>query len=183
VNVLLVVDVQRDFLPGGALAVPEGFEVLAPILDEAARLEGTVIATRDWHPPDHCSFAVNGGPWPVHCVAGTDGARLHTDVDRIADLVVSKGMTRDEEAYSGFDGTQLDAILRGIGAKRIVVCGLALDYCVRATCLDAVAALPGAQVELLAAGTAAIERGAETIAELASAGVAIRDEGSDGRRG
>jgi len=135
-TVLIAVDVQGDFLPGGSLAVDDGFAVVEPLLREAATAD-VVVATRDWHTPDHVSFAARGGPWPVHCVAGTPGAALHPDIDRIASVVVSKGNNPDVDAYSGFDGTPLAILLRGLGAKRLVVGGLATDYCVRATVLDA----------------------------------------------
>ena len=134
---LLVVDMQNDFCPGGALGVA-GARPLAPAIAEAARAAGTVVATRDWHPPDHCSFAVRGGPWPAHCVAGTPGAELHPSVAGMRfDRVQDKGTDRDREAYSGFDGTDLADYLRGRGVERVLVTGVATDYCVRATALDA----------------------------------------------
>jgi len=133
---LLAVDVQADFLPGGSLAVAGGDAVVAPLL-EAARGVDLVVATRDWHPPHHVSFAERGGPWPVHCVAGSPGGALHPDIDRIAQVVVSKGTNAEVDAYSGFDGTPLAELLRGDGVTRLVVGGLATDYCVRATVLDA----------------------------------------------
>ena len=132
---LLCVDVQGDFLPGGSLAVPDGFAVVQPLV-EAAAGAGMVVATRDWHTSDHASFAARGGPWPPHCVAGTPGAALHPRIDVIAALVVSKGTDPDRDAYSGFDGTPLAALLRAAGVTRVVVGGLATDYCVRATVLD-----------------------------------------------
>src|SRR5258708_26809630 len=108
---LLAVDVQGDFLPGGSLAVPDGDAVVEPLL-RAARGVDMVVATRDWHPPDHASFAERGGPWPPHCVAGTPGSRIRPEVDRVADVVVSKGTNPEVDAYSGFDGTPLAALLR-----------------------------------------------------------------------
>ena len=133
---LLAVDVQHDFLPGGSLAVPYGFAVVGPLLQLATHA-GVVVATRDFHPADHCSFSAQGGPWPAHCVIGTEGARIHPDIDAIADIVVSKGTDPAVEAYSGFDGTGLDAMLRALGVERVLVGGLATDYCVRATVLAA----------------------------------------------
>ena len=133
---LLCVDVQGDFLPGGSLAVTDGFAVVQPLLEAASRTD-LVVATRDWHPAGHASFAARGGPWPPHCVAGTPGAALHPRIDVIAGLVVTKGSDADRDAYSGFDGTPLAALLRAAGVTRLLVGGLATDYCVRATVLDA----------------------------------------------
>jgi nicotinamidase/pyrazinamidase len=134
---LIVVDVQNDFCPGGALAVPDGDAVVEPVNRLAADAP-FVVATRDWHPPDHGSFAEQGGPWPVHCVSGSSGAELHPGIDRgLIDLIVDKGQSRDTEGYSGFEGTGLEALLRSHGVDRVEVAGLALDYCVRATALDA----------------------------------------------
>ncbi|HXA29610.1 MAG TPA: isochorismatase family protein [Candidatus Angelobacter sp.] len=133
---LIAVDVQGDFLPGGSLAVLDGLAVVESLLRAAAGVD-MVVATRDWHPPDHVSFAARGGPWPVHCVAGTAGAALHPEIDRVAGVVVSKGSNPDVEAYSGFDGAPLAALLRGAGVQRLLVGGLATDYCVRATVLHA----------------------------------------------
>ena len=137
-DALIVVDVQRDFCPGGALAVPRGDEVV-PVINRLLGLGGWLaVATRDWHPPDHCSFTAQGGLWPPHCVAGTPGAAFHPALElaRIRH-VVSKAVTRAAEAYSGFQGTDLQALLRLQGVRRVFVCGLATDYCVKATALDA----------------------------------------------
>lgn len=136
---LIAVDVQNDFLPGGSLGVPDGASVVAPLLRLASRFE-LVVATRDFHPRDHISFVERGGPWPVHCVAGTAGSRLHPEIDRLARLVVSKGTERDIEAYSGFDGTGLAEILKSLDISDLVIGGLATDYCVRATALAALQA-------------------------------------------
>ena len=106
---LIVVDLQRDFFPGGALGVPGGDEVLEPV--DALLREGgfdLVVATRDWHPADHDSFAAQGGPWPVHCVQGTPGAELHPGLDRARlDAVVDTGQDPGVEGYSGFEETEL----------------------------------------------------------------------------
>jgi nicotinamidase/pyrazinamidase len=137
-DALIVVDVQRDFCPGGALPVPEGDQVV-PVINRALALaDWLTVATRDWHPQEHCSFKAQGGTWPVHCVAGTDGAALHPALDakRIRH-VVSKATTKEAEAYSGFQGTELAALLQGQGIRRVFVCGLATEYCVKATALDA----------------------------------------------
>jgi NAD+ synthetase len=160
---LIVVDVQNDFCPGGALAVAGG-DRLAPLIAEAAATAGTVIATRDVHPPDHVSFAERGGPWPAHCVEGTPGAELHPSVAGMAfDIVHDKGGDRDREQYSDFDGTQLAESLRERGVRRVVVAGIATDYCVRATALDA------------------IREGFETTV-LTDAVAAVDAESGDGRR-
>jgi nicotinamidase/pyrazinamidase len=136
-DALVVVDVQQDFCPGGALPVPDGDAVVEPV-NRLLALPWTRVATRDWHPARHCSFLEQGGIWPPHCVAGTAGAAFHPRLraDRVA-RVVSKGTDPAEEAYSGFQGTDLAEWLRGRGIHRVFVCGLATDYCVRATALDA----------------------------------------------
>lgn len=156
---LVVVDVQHDFLPGGALGVPDGDAVLEPIERELE--SGTydlVLATRDWHPRDHGSFETADlpGPWPVHCVQGTRGAELSERLDgaRI-DAVVDKGQDPQTEGYSGFDGTDLAARLRAAGVDEVTVVGLATDYCVRHTALDALR--EGFAVRLLAGATRPVE--------------------------
>jgi nicotinamidase/pyrazinamidase len=136
---LVIVDYQNDFNPGGALAVAGGDEIAERINALAADDRfALVVATRDWHPPDHRSFSDQGGTWPVHCVAGTPGAELHPALDagRI-DVIVDKGQDRDTEGYSGFQATGLESLLRERGIDRITVVGLATDYCVRHTALDA----------------------------------------------
>jgi nicotinamidase/pyrazinamidase len=137
-DALIVVDVQRDFCPGGALAVPQGDEVILPINRLLALADWLTVATRDWHPADHCSFASQGGPWPSHCVAETRGAAFPPtlNVARIRE-VVSKATRKDAEAYSGFQDTDLAARLAARGIRRVFVAGLATDYCVKATALDA----------------------------------------------
>ncbi|MGZ4269511.1 MAG: nicotinamidase [Solirubrobacteraceae bacterium] len=139
---LVIVDVQSDFVPpAGALAVPGGDEVLEPI--NALAASGgfdLVVATRDWHPADHGSFARHGGRWPVHCVAGTPGAELHPELERATiDVIVDKGQDRDTEGYSGFHATDLASLLRERGIDEVTIVGLATDYCVRQTALDALA--------------------------------------------
>ena len=138
---LVIVDYQNDFTPpDGALAVPEG-DAIAGHLNELARSGDydLVVATRDWHPPDHGSFAPSGR-WPVHCVQGTPGAELHEGLDTNAvDLVLDKGQDPETEGYSAFEGTELDTILRDHGIDELTVVGLATDYCVRNTALDALA--------------------------------------------
>jgi nicotinamidase/pyrazinamidase len=142
-DVLLVVDVQNDFLPGGALAVPHGNAVVAALNRHLAawrHRDLPVFASRDWHPPAHCSFRAQGGPWPPHCVAGTPGAEFAAELALPrSTTVVSKGTTAERDAYSAFDATDLAHRLRERGARRLFVGGLATDYCVLATVRDAVA--------------------------------------------
>ncbi len=139
-DALIVVDVQHDFLPGGALAVASGDRIFAPIDALAPRFR-RVYATRDWHPLDHSSYAQYGGPWPVHCVAGTRGAAFDARLDlRKVDAVIDKGVDRATDGYSGFAATTLANDLRAHGIHRVFVCGLATDYCVKATAFDAHAA-------------------------------------------
>ena len=171
---LLALDVQADFLPGGSLAVRDGFAVVQPLLDAAAGA-GLVVATRDWHTADHASFAARGGPWPVHCVAGSPGGAIDPRIDAIARVVVSKGTDPDVDAYSGFDGTPLAAILRGDGVTRLVVGGLATDYCVRATVLDALR--QGFEVTVLRDAVRAVDvrpgDGDRALEEMRAAGATI----------
>jgi nicotinamidase/pyrazinamidase len=175
VRALIVVDVQNDFCPGGALAVPEGDAVVAPV-NRLASESPFVVATRDWHPPDHGSFAEQGGVWPVHCVAGTPGAELHGGIDRArVDVVVDKGQARDQEGYSGFEGTELERLLREHDVDTVDVAGLALDYCVKATALDARRA--GFGVTVHRGATRAVDvhpgDGARAVEELRAAGVEV----------
>lgn len=140
-DALIMVDVQLDFLPGGSLAVPHGDEVVPALNRYIAVFRGLtfpIVATRDWHPPDHCSFRAQGGPWPSHCVAGSAGAHFATLLDLPCEAhIVSKATSRDRDAYSGFEGTGLDDWLRRAGASRVFVGGLATDYCVLNTVRDA----------------------------------------------
>lgn len=140
-DALVVVDVQNDFLPGGSLAVPHGDEVVPVLRAWIARAVAAgipVFAARDWHPDQHCSFLERGGPWPPHCRAGSAGAEFAPGLRLPRDaMVVSKGTDPDRDAYSAFEGTDLDRGLRGRGVNRIVIGGLATDYCVRSTVRDA----------------------------------------------
>src|SRR3990167_7105549 len=133
-DALLIVDVQSDFLPGGSLAVPRGDEVVAVLNGYLAAFRNSglpVVATRDWHPPDHCSFRQQGGPWPPHCVAGSEGAGFAPQLQLPTDAtVISKATAQQSDAYSGFEGTELDRLLRQSGVRRLFVGGLATDYCV-----------------------------------------------------
>jgi nicotinamidase/pyrazinamidase len=175
VRALIVVDVQNDFCPGGALGVKDGDAVVEQV-NRLASEASFVVATRDWHPADHASFAEQGGPWPVHCVSGTPGAELHAGVDRrLVDLVVDKGQARDTEGYSGFEDTELEALLHSRGVDTVDVVGLALDYCVRATALDARRA--GFDVTVHRGATRAVEvapgDAERAVAELREAGVSV----------
>jgi nicotinamidase/pyrazinamidase len=136
---LLVIDFQNDFCPGGALAVPHGDEIAPHVkeLIDSGHFD-YVFATRDWHPADHDSFEAQGGPWPPHCVQDSEGAELHPSLDRSKiDVVVDAGFRPDLEGYSGFEETDLERALRERGVDEVTVVGLATDYCVRATALDA----------------------------------------------
>ena len=136
-DVLIIVDVQNDFCLGGALAVPRGEEVV-PVVNRLLEQRWLSVATMDWHPAEHSSFETHGGPWPPHCVQHTTGADLHRELDTSkVQLVITKGSNPDQDAYSGFQGTDLARILRDRGVHRVVVCGIATDYCVRATAQDA----------------------------------------------
>jgi nicotinamidase/pyrazinamidase len=158
-DALVIVDVQNDFCPGGALAVAGGDEVV-PVLNrwiEAAREGGAqVIASRDWHPRGHVSFQDRGGPWPAHCVQDTWGAAFHPELSLPPDtLVITKGADRDRDNYSAFRGTGLADTLRGRNVRRVWVGGLALDVCVRATVLDALK--DGFEVHLIQDATRPVE--------------------------
>jgi nicotinamidase/pyrazinamidase len=134
---LLIIDFQNDFTSGGALAVPGGDEIAEPVKRLADQFDH-VFATRDWHPPDHASFATEGGPWPVHCVQGTHGAELHPAMrDVEVDAIVDVGVERDDEGYSGFEKSKLADLLHEAGVDEVAVVGLATDYCVRTSAIDA----------------------------------------------
>jgi nicotinamidase/pyrazinamidase len=138
---MIVVDVQRDFCAGGALAAWDTPSLLAPLqgcIDTARRSGATIIFTQDWHPANHSSFQTNGGKWPVHCVENTPGAELMPPLRAAAgDIVIHKGTAVGGEGYSGFDSSGLEARLRELKIGRVSVAGIATEYCVRATALDA----------------------------------------------
>ena len=176
-DALLIVDMQIDFCPGGALPVPGGDEII-PYLNEcvaAAREAGVpVIASRDWHPQQHPSFEAEGGEWPPHCVQDTEGASFHPELALPLEAVkVSKGVRFDKDQYSVFDETGLGDFLRGHGIERIWIGGLAQDVCVHASILAACD--EGFDVHLLAAATRPIDaqQGEEAIAEMRAAGALI----------
>jgi nicotinamidase/pyrazinamidase len=140
-DALIIVDVQKDFCPNGALPVPEGDQVI-PALNDYIKIfkksNTKIFATRDWHPPNHISFKTQGGPWPPHCVQDSDGAKFHPELKLPkGTVVVSKAMDPLKEAYSGFDGTELARTLTSQSITRLFVGGLATDYCVKNTVLDA----------------------------------------------
>ncbi len=140
-SVLLLIHLQNDFCPGGAMPVPGGDHVI-PVANAWIRLfagQGYgVVATRDWHPPNHCSFRDRGGPHPSHCVQGSFGAQFHPDLTMPPGTLIVSGVTHpDRETHSGFDGTMLDERLEDMGARTVYVVGLATDTCVRHTVLEA----------------------------------------------
>jgi nicotinamidase/pyrazinamidase len=138
---LIVVDVQNDFCPRGSLAVAHGDEVVAPLnklMKEFLDRGEPVYKTRDWHPPKAKHFSDYGGTWPVHCVQNTHGAEFHPELlDDPRIRVISKGIDERADGYSGFDGTQLAKLLRDEGIDEVWVGGLATDYCVKETVIDA----------------------------------------------
>jgi nicotinamidase/pyrazinamidase len=176
---LIVVDVQNDFCPGGSLAVAHGDEVVAPLnrlMREFLDRGEPVYKTRDWHPPQTKHFTDYGGTWPVHCVQNTHGAEFRAgllDDPRIR--VISKGLDEKADGYSGFDGTNLSDQLKAEGIEEVWVGGLATDYCVKQTVVDA--ARQGFHVKALADAMRAVnikpDDGAEAIKEMRAAGAEI----------
>jgi nicotinamidase/pyrazinamidase len=158
-DALIAVDVQNDFLPGGNLAVPQGDAVVPALNRYLAAFAAhalPVFATRDWHPPNHCSFAAQGGIWAPHCVAATRGAEFAGGLALPrTTVIVSKAAAPESDAYSGFGGTDLAARLRSGGVTRLFIGGLATDYCVLNTVLDALA--EGFEVLLLADAIRAVD--------------------------
>ncbi len=180
----MIVDVQNDFLPGGALAVPEG-DAIIPVINTYIRAfqeaSCPVLATRDWHPEDHCSFSDYGGPWPAHCIQGTKGAEFPSKLKLPENaLIISKAQSKDKDAYSGFEGTDLAKTLRSMGIKRMFICGLATDYCVRATVMDALG--HGFSVVVLQDAIRAVDLtpgdGEKALADMEKAGAVLQDSGT-----
>ena len=175
---LVIVDYQNDFArPDGALSVAEG-EAIAPHLNDLAASGDyeLVIATRDWHPRDHGSFTEQGGTWPVHCVQGTHGAELHEALDTEAvDAILDKGQARDTEGYSAFDATSLAETLRARGVDDVTVVGLATDYCVKNTALDALREGFAVRVDRAGVRGVDVEPGdaERALEELAAAGATV----------
>ena len=141
-DALLIVDVQYDFMPGGALGVPEG-DAIVPAIARLKRRFERVVFTQDWHPVDHCSFKQRGGIWPPHCVQNSPGARIDSRLVGREDMVVRKGIDPNIDSYSAFwdnqrlHKTELDEMLIGMGVTRAYVCGLTTDYCVKFSVVDA----------------------------------------------
>jgi nicotinamidase/pyrazinamidase len=185
---LLVVDVQNDFAhPSGSLSVAGGEDVIPIANREVGRAhdaDALVVYTRDWHPPDTPHFEPYGGIWPVHCVRETWGADFHADLKIDGELIHKA--TGPEDGYSGFSvehlptgetrGTGLDELLRERGIERVVILGLATDYCVRETALDALRL--GFGTEVIREGVRAVERepgdGDRALADIADAGARVR---------
>lgn len=177
---LIIVDFQRDFTPpDGALAVPGG-DRIAPRLNALARdpRYTAVIATRDWHPPDHGSFTAQGGSWPPHCVQESDGAQLHPALDRAqVDAIIDKGERPDTDGYSAFESDELVQLLREQGVTAVTVVGLATDYCVLNTARDALR--EGLMVTVDTSATRAVDvqpgDGERALEELRSLGAQVAD--------
>jgi nicotinamidase/pyrazinamidase len=191
---LIVVDVQNDFCPGGTLAVKNGDEVVAPLnrlMEEFLERGEPVFKSRDWHPPQTKHFSEYGGTWPVHCVQNTRGAEFHPELlDDKHIRVISKGLG-DEDSYSAFDGTDLALQLQRLGVEEVWVGGLATDYCVKNTVLDAlkqgfrVKALKDAMrpVEIQSGdGERAIDEMRQAGAEIVTSQESQEQEASGGRR-
>ncbi len=176
-DALLVVDMQRDFMPGGSLAVPDAQRLLAPLNHWLRRFAAEalpVCASRDWHPPHHVSFLAQGGPWPPHCVAGSDGAAFADGLALPADAyIASKGTRPDADSYSAFGDTELDAVLRGDAVRRLCVGGVATELCVLHTVLDALHL--GYAVLLLGDSIAALDEidGARALHTMRAAGAVL----------
>ena len=176
---VFLIDVQRDFCSGGALAVPDGDEVVPvcnELIQQAAKYGCAVLASRDWHPADHCSFSENGGTWPAHCVADQPGAEFHKDLQLPVDaMIFSKGTDAGAEAYSAFDGTPTAQILKEAEVERLIMCGLATDYCVKASVLDALK--EGFEVCVVSDGCRAVnvhpDDGAKAFEEMKNAGAEV----------
>ena len=176
---LIVVDVQNDFCPGGSLAVADGDQVITPLnrlIKEFLDRGEPVYKTRDWHPAQTKHFQAYGGIWPVHCVQGTPGAEFHPDLSADPRVtIISKGFDEKADGYSGFDGTDLADLLREEGVSEVWVGGLATDYCVKHTVLDAVK--EGFEVKALADAMRAVnvhqDDGAKAIEQMRAAGTEI----------
>lgn len=178
-DALIIVDLQHDFLPGGSLAVTDGDAVI-PVLNRAIAAFSAaslpIVATRDWHPADHCSFHAQNGIWPAHCIVGSHGAAFSPQLALTpATTIVSKATTAERDAYSGFEGTDLATTLREKNVTRVFVGGLATDYCVLQTVMDALRL--GFQVVLLEDAIRAVNvkpgDGERAIAQMAAGGAQV----------
>lgn len=183
---LLLVDIQQDFMPGGALPVPHGDEIIPYVnglIEEAQENEALVVATKDWHPENHCSFKEQGGQWSRHCVQNTDGSdffyklyfdKWHIDVN----TVFYKGYSSKTDSYSGFNGINykfntLHDHLRSHKIKKIIVVGLAFDFCVKATAIDAAKLGYITVVDMEGCRAVFPEKTDETVKELLDNGVMV----------
>lgn len=177
-DALVVADVQNDFLPGGALGITGGDQILPVLhryLEVFERKGNLVVLTKDWHPENHCSFKAQGGVWPVHCIAETRGAQHPSGFRAPASaLTIHKATEPEKEAYSAFEGTPLDERLKQAGVRRLFVGGLATDYCVLNTVRDALER--GYQVCLLLDGIRAVNLqprdGEKAVEEMVQKGAA-----------
>ncbi len=141
-DALIIVDAQNDFLSGGSLPVPKGEEIILFLnyyLDLFKKAQGKVFATRDWHPINHLSFKEQGGIWSSHCICGTKGAEFTPKLKLPKNaIIISKATDSSKESYSGFDGTELCKKLKKSKVIKVFVAGLAIDYCVKNTVIDAI---------------------------------------------
>jgi nicotinamidase/pyrazinamidase len=184
-DALLIVDLQQDFCPGGALAVEDGNQIVPVIncwIDAAQKARAVIVASRDWHPPHHVSFIERGGPWPVHCLQDTEGARFHPDLQLPPDAqIISKGIEPNHDRYSAFDQTGLADRLKQQGINRLWVGGLAQDVCVLITVLDGLAA--GFEVHLIKDATRPVNvnpgDGQKALAKMQQAGAIIEEDGPE----
>ncbi len=166
-DALVVVDVQKDFCPGGAIPVPEGDKIIPKMnkyIKKFREAGAKIYATRDWHPQDHRSFKAQGGPWPPHCIQNSEGAEFHPDL-KLPDEgeIISKGDKPSVEGYSGFDGTNLRRRLEEDEIDRLFVGGLATDYCVKKTVIDALER--GFKTVLLTDATRGVNRQSDDVRE------------------
>lgn len=172
---LVIVDVQADFLPGGSLGVDGGHQIVPSIVKLAQSGNyAEIIASRDWHPYDHCSFSDRGGEWPPHCIQGTPGAEIDDEILDLAPVIISKAMSRDEDAYSAFEGTpDLTVLLKNLGTDQVDIVGLATDVCVRATALSAME--HGLITSVILEGTRPVTTttGMRAVANMVAAGVKV----------
>lgn len=159
-DALLIVDIQNDFLPGGTLGISQGDKIISVLTNYVRCFDARglpIFLSRDWHPPNHCSFQSQGGPWPAHCVAGSPGslppASFTTPTSAV---IIYKAIDRDQEAYSAFQHTALDRHLRALNVQRLFIGGLATDYCVLNSVKDA--RMRGYEVCLLMDGIKAVNR-------------------------
>jgi nicotinamidase/pyrazinamidase len=183
-DALIVVDMQNDFMPWGALPVPDADKIVPQLnayIEAFSSRSLPVYFTRDWHPPDHISFKGHGGIWPPHCVQETEGAQFHKDlvIPKDNKFIISKGTSRDFDAYSGFQGTLLDSLLRERGIRRLFVGGVATDYCVKNTVIGGLNL--GYEVFVLIDATKGVDVNAgdtdRALQEMMSSGAVVVDFG------